>query len=91
MTNARYFLKALADPTRINFTSPEEPPFMHMRARAIALNLTEPNASYHLNLLERKDIVKTERMGKWVSLSQTFQLFEIFLETFPTEEYILHI
>jgi DNA-binding transcriptional ArsR family regulator len=32
----------------------------------VALDLTEPNASHHLNLLERNDIIKSERTGKWI-------------------------
>ncbi|MBO3803651.1 MAG: helix-turn-helix transcriptional regulator [Candidatus Brockarchaeota archaeon] len=32
----------------------------------VALGLTQPNASHHLNILEREGIVKKRREGKWL-------------------------
>ena len=32
----------------------------------VALDLTQPNASHHLNILERERIAEKRREGKWV-------------------------
>lgn len=61
-----YVLKALADPTRIKILHLLKNRRMCTCEIMVALGLTEPNASHHLNLLERNDIVRSERMGKWV-------------------------
>lgn len=61
-----YVLKALADPARIKILHLLKNRPMCTCEIMVALGLTEPNASHHLNLLERNAIVKSERMGKWV-------------------------
>jgi len=61
-----YMLKALADPTRIKILHLLKSKPMCTCEIMVALDLTEPNASHHLNLLERNDIVKSERTGKWI-------------------------
>jgi len=61
-----YVLKALADPIRIKILHLLKKRPMCTCEIMAALDLTEPNASHHLNLLERNAIVKSERMGKWV-------------------------
>ena len=61
-----YILKALADPTRIKILRLLKNRAMCTCEIMVALNLTEPNASHHLNLLERNMIVKSQRMGKWI-------------------------
>ena len=61
-----YVLKALGDPTRIKILHLLKGRPMCTCEVMVALNLTEPNASHHLNLLERNGIVRSERMGKWV-------------------------
>jgi DNA-binding transcriptional ArsR family regulator len=68
-----YILKALADPIRIKILHLLKNRPMCTCEIMIALDLTEPNASHHLNLLERNGIVKSEKMGKWVfyELEQT--------------------
>ena len=61
-----YILKALADPIRIKILQLLKNRPMCTCEIMVALDLTEPNASHHLNLLERNDIIRSERMGKWV-------------------------
>ncbi len=61
-----YILKALADPTRIKILHLLKNRAMCTCEIMVALDLTEPNASHHLNLLERNEIVKPERKGKWI-------------------------
>ena len=61
-----YVLKALADPTRIKILHLLKNRPMCTCDIMVALELTEPNASHHLNLLERNGITKSERRGKWV-------------------------
>ena len=61
-----YVLKALADPTRIKMLHLLRNRAMCTCEIMVALDLTEPNASHHLNLLERNEIVKSERSGKWI-------------------------
>lgn len=61
-----YVLRALADPTRIKILHLLGSGPMCTCEIMEALGLTEPNASHHLNLLERNEIVKSERRGKWV-------------------------
>jgi ArsR family transcriptional regulator len=61
-----YVLKALADPTRIKILHLLKKRPMCNCDIMMALGLTEPNASHHLNLLKRNDIVTSEKVGKWV-------------------------
>ena len=61
-----YVLKAVADPTRIEILQLLKNRPMCTCEITVALGLTEPNASHHLNLLERNGIVRSEKMGKWV-------------------------
>lgn len=61
-----YMLKALADPTRIKILRLlKQRPMCNCEITA-ALGLTGPNASHHLNLLKRNEIVTSEKIGKWV-------------------------
>jgi ArsR family transcriptional regulator len=60
-----YLLKALADSTRIKILRLLKHRPMCTCEIMVALDLTEPNASHHLNLLERNGLVTSERMGKW--------------------------
>jgi len=61
-----YALKALADPVRIKILHLLKNRPMCTCEIMVALDLTEPNASHHLNLLERNGLVSSEKMGKWV-------------------------
>jgi DNA-binding transcriptional ArsR family regulator len=62
---ARFF-KALSDPTRLKIIKLLAEKEMCVCEVMAALNLTQPNASHHLNLLEREGIVKKRREGKWI-------------------------
>jgi len=68
-----YILKALVDPVRIKILHLLKNRQMCTCEIMVALDLTEPNASHHLNMLERNGIVKSEKMGRWVfyKLEQT--------------------
>jgi ArsR family transcriptional regulator len=61
-----YQLKALADPTRLKVVHLLKNRAMCTCEIMAALDLTEPNASHHLNLLERNGIVRSQKAGKWV-------------------------
>jgi len=61
-----YLLKALADPVRIRIIHLLKNRPMCTCEIMAALDLTEPNASHHLNLLERNGIVKSQKTGRWV-------------------------
>ena len=57
--------KALSDPVRLKILI-----FLSKKPRSVceimaALNLTQPNASYHLNMLESVGLVRSVRRGKW--------------------------
>ena len=62
---ARFF-KALSDPTRLKIIKLLAEREMCVCEVMAALNLTQPNASHHLNLLEREGIAKKRREGKWI-------------------------
>jgi len=61
-----YFLKALADPTRIKILHLLKNRSMTTCEVMIAPGLTEPNTSHHMILLERNGIVRSERRGKLI-------------------------
>jgi len=62
---ARFF-KALSDPTRLKIVKLLAEKEMCVCEVMTALNLTQPNASHHLNLLEREGILEKKREGKWI-------------------------
>jgi len=76
---ARFF-KALSDPTRLKIIKLLAEKEMCVCEIMAALNLTQPNASHHLNLLEREGITKKRREGKWtiykLSTTKILQLIE---------------
>ena len=76
---ARFF-KALSDPTRLKIVRLLAEREMCVCEVMTALNLTQPNASHHLNLLEREGIVEKRREGKWIvyklSTPKILQLIE---------------
>jgi ArsR family transcriptional regulator len=79
--NARArFFKALGDPTRLKIIKLLAKKEMCVCEIMAALNLTQPNASHHLNLLEREGIVRKRREGKWIiyklSTPKILQLLE---------------
>jgi DNA-binding transcriptional ArsR family regulator len=60
------FFKALADSTRLRIIKMLAAKEMCVCEVMVALDLTQPNASHHLNILEREGIAKKRREGKWI-------------------------
>jgi len=61
--------KALADETRLKILGLLEVREMCVCEIMVALDLTQPTASYHLGLLENVGLVKDRKEGKWVFYS----------------------
>lgn len=61
--------KALADVTRLRILGLLEVREMCVCEIMVALDLTQPTASYHLGLLENVGLVKDRKEGKWVFYS----------------------
>jgi len=76
---ARFF-KALSDPTRLKIIKLLAEREMCVCEVMAALDLTQPNASHHLNVLEREGIAMKRREGKWIlyrlSTPNVLQLIE---------------
>jgi len=60
------FFKALADETRLRILRLLELRELCVCEVMVALDLTQPTASYHLGILEGVGLVKERKMGKWV-------------------------
>jgi len=60
------FFKALSDSTRLKIIKILAVKEMCVCEIMVALNLTQPNASHHLNILERERIAEKRREGKWI-------------------------
>ena len=60
------FFKALSDSTRLRIVKMLAVKEMCVCEIMVALDLTQPNASHHLNILEMEGIAKKRREGKWV-------------------------
>jgi ArsR family transcriptional regulator len=77
-------LKSLANETRLKMMKVLSKKEMCVCAIAIALDLTQPTASHHLNILENVKLVKSMKKGKWVfysvSRSNRFRNLFNFLE-----------
>ena len=58
--------KALADSTRLRILGLLSIREMCVCEIMVALNLTQPTASYHLGILENAGLVKDRKEGKWV-------------------------
>lgn len=63
------FFSALADETRLKILKLLRIREMCVCEIMVALNLTQPTASHHLNLLENAGLVKHRKDGKWVFYS----------------------
>jgi DNA-binding transcriptional ArsR family regulator len=61
--------KALADQTRLKILGLLEIREMCVCEIMVALDLTQPTASYHLGLLENVGLIKDRKEGKWVFYS----------------------
>lgn len=66
--NASFF-KALADEKRLSMINLLMVREMCVCELTIALDMTQPNASHHLGILEKVDLVKRRKEGKWVYYS----------------------
>ena len=60
------FFKALADSTRLRMIELLAEREMCVCEIMVALEITQPTASHHLNILEREGIARKRRQGKWV-------------------------
>lgn len=63
------FFSALADETRLKILRLLMIREMCVCEIMVALDLTQPTASHHLNLLENAGLVKDRKEGKWVFYS----------------------
>ncbi|MGB9659756.1 MAG: ArsR/SmtB family transcription factor [Nitrososphaerales archaeon] len=61
--------KTLGDSTRLRMIKMLALREMCVCEIVVALNMTQPNASHHLEMLERAGIVKKKKEGKWVFYS----------------------
>ena len=64
-TKERFF-KALSDATRLRIVKILAKKEMCVCEVMVALELTQTNASHHLNILERENMVEKIRRGKWI-------------------------
>ena len=64
-------LKALANETRLKILELLSKREMCVCELTVALDLTQPTASHHLNILENMGLIKDKKMGKWVFYSVT--------------------
>lgn len=64
-------LKALANPIRLKILSLLQIREMCVCEIMVALSLTQPTASHHLNILDNVSVVKARKEGKWVFYSLT--------------------
>jgi ArsR family transcriptional regulator len=62
----RYLLKALANETRLQILHLLSIKEMCVCELEVALDLTQPTASHHLNILEKVDLITNRKEGKWV-------------------------
>jgi len=67
------FFKALADEKRMRILSLLKVREMCVCEVMVALDLTQPNASHHLGILENVGVVKRRKEGKWVYYAITDQ------------------
>ncbi|NWG09299.1 MAG: winged helix-turn-helix transcriptional regulator [Nitrososphaerales archaeon] len=59
------FFKALGDSTRLKMIRILSMKEMCVCEIMVALEMTQPNVSHHLEILERVGIVKKRKEGKW--------------------------
>ena len=64
-------LKALANETRLKMLKLLSKREMCVCELTVALELTQPTASHHLNILENMGLIKDKKKGKWVFYSVT--------------------
>ena len=64
-------LKALANETRLKILGLLSKREMCVCELTVALDLTQPTASHHLNILENMGLINDKKIGKWVFYSVT--------------------
>ena len=64
-------LKALANETRLRILELLSKREMCVCELTVALDLTQPTASHHLNILENMGLIKDKKIGRWVFYSVT--------------------
>ena len=64
-------LKALANETRLKILKLLSKREMCVCELTVTLDLTQPTASHHLNILENMGLIKDKKIGKWVFYSVT--------------------
>ncbi|MCP8316537.1 MAG: winged helix-turn-helix transcriptional regulator [archaeon] len=69
LSSSERLFKALGDATRLRMIKMLAIKEMCVCEIMVALNLTQPNASHHLEILGREGIVKKRKEGKWVFYS----------------------
>lgn len=69
LSSEERLLKALGDRVRLGIIRMLGAKEMCVCEIMVAFNLTQPNASHHLNLLEREGVVKKRREGRWALYS----------------------
>ena len=74
-------LKALANPTRLEVLNLLQIREMCVCEIMVALGLTQPTASHHLNILENADVVKDRKEGRWVFYSLTSDAIKLLFES----------
>jgi len=68
LVRSRLF-RALSDPTRLRMTRLLMIREMCVCEILVALDLTQPTASHHLNILENAGLIKGRKEGRWVFYS----------------------
>ncbi|MCP8315194.1 MAG: winged helix-turn-helix transcriptional regulator [archaeon] len=69
LSSSERLFKALGDATRLRMIKMLAIKEMCVCEIMVALDLTQPNASHHLEILGREGIVKKRKEGKWVFYS----------------------
>jgi ArsR family transcriptional regulator len=74
-------LKALANPTRLEILNLLQIREMCVCEIMVALELTQPTASHHLNILENVGVIKDRKEGRWVFYSLTSNTVKLLFES----------
>ena len=68
LARAANFFKALSDPVRLKMVGMLLERELCACELKVALNLSQPTISYHINMLERAGILEREKTGRWILL-----------------------
>lgn len=85
MKNLQILFKALSDETRLRILSLLKEGELCVCDIAATLEMTQPNISFHLNMLKSAGLIKDRKNGRWIHYSldesdmfRRFLLFGIF-------------